>query len=104
MAREENRIYLQEVRNAQEFFGVLEAVVRQYEAGVKSFHGAFAHEGVFYLKIIDIIKSMGSESPEKKALKKSELKEGESQSKGSQGESLSKAFQGHIPRLDLKIQ
>ena len=84
------------MRNAQEFFGVLEAVVRQYEAGVKSFHSAFTHEGVFYLKIIDIIKGIGSESPEKKALKKSvEVREGEGQHK---------ALQGLIPRLDLKIQ
>lgn len=63
LGKEENRIYLQEVRNAQEFFGVLEAVVKQYEGGVKNFHSSFAHEGVFHYKIIEIIKSIGSESP-----------------------------------------
>jgi hypothetical protein len=51
-------------------------MIKHYEAGVKNFHNSFAHEGVFYFKIMEIIKSIGNESPDKKAAKKSaEIKE-----------------------------
>lgn len=47
--------------------------MRKYESMVKISHPNFAHDGSFMLKINEIIKAMGSESPKHKEQKEKEI-------------------------------
>lgn len=51
LAKEEARIYMNEMKNTEQLLNNIEDVVRRYELIVKASHPNFAHDGTTILKV-----------------------------------------------------
>lgn len=63
LAREEAKIYLEEMRRTEEMLNGLEDIVKRYESIIKGSYGGFSHDSSYITKINDILKSLNAESP-----------------------------------------
>lgn len=63
LAREEAKIYNAEIKTISEIIGNLDSLFKNIEGVVKNYSAGYAHDATYYLKVTDIIKSIGAESP-----------------------------------------
>ena len=63
LAKEEAKIYIEEMRRTEEMLNGLEEIVKKYEGIIKSSYAGFSHDSSYISKINDILKSLNAESP-----------------------------------------
>lgn len=74
LAKEEAKIYIEEMRRTEEMLNGLEEIVKRYEGIIKGSYAGFSHDSSYITKINDILKSLNAESPSR-STKSREIKE-----------------------------